>query len=51
MQSLEETFFGERIAAIIAPLHVARHNRSLEDQMRVRDLAEIIAESTGAPQK
>jgi Fe-S oxidoreductase len=27
MQSPEETFFAERIAAIIVPLHMARHNR------------------------
>jgi hypothetical protein len=29
----------------------ALKSRSLEDQMRVRDLAELIAESTGAAQK
>ena len=27
MQRPEETFFAERIAAIILPLHMARHNR------------------------
>src|SRR5260370_35573358 len=27
MQSHEETFLGERIAAIIVPVHMARHNR------------------------
>ena len=27
MQSPEETFFAERIAAITVPLHMARHNR------------------------
>ena len=27
MQSPEETFFAERIAAILVPLHMARHNR------------------------
>ena len=27
MQNPEETFFAERIAAIIGPLHMARHNR------------------------
>jgi heterodisulfide reductase subunit D len=29
----------------------ALKSRSLEDQMRVRDLSELIAESTGAPTK
>jgi len=27
MQSPEETIFAERIAAIVVPLHMARHNR------------------------
>jgi hypothetical protein len=29
----------------------ALQSRSLEDQMRVRDFSELIAESTGAPTK
>ena len=36
MQSPEETFFAERIAAIIVPLHMARHNRKCDGARSAR---------------
>jgi hypothetical protein len=35
----------------MAMVEDALRSRSLEDEMRVRDLAELIADSTGAPVK
>jgi Fe-S oxidoreductase len=35
----------------MAMMEDALKSRSLEDQMRVRDLSELIAESTGTPTK
>jgi hypothetical protein len=36
MQSPEETFFAERVAAIIVPLHMARHNREWDSARGAR---------------